>query len=266
MAAAALLAVAATSCKETPPDTIAHVGDQNLTLTEVHLHMPLGLSSADSAAFVSQYVEQWKEEQLVFQEGLKNVSNLDQINKEVEDYRRRLVSETYIQEVIANRVHGVTDDECEAFYQKHTAELKLPETIVKAVFVKVLNNSSKVPQLRKWLEEILQGNTEHIEELEQYCQQRAVGYDNFFNEWNNLSRLTEQLHITVIEPSSFLKVKVYEMKDEDYIYLAAVADYRLEGETQPIEYAMNEIHEMLGQQHRQQAYNQLIQELKDNRE
>lgn len=262
MAAAASMAVAASSCQESPADTIAQVGNARLSLTEVHLHMPLGLFGEDSAAFVQQYVDQWKEEQLIYQEGLRNVSNLDLINNEVEEYRRRLVSESYLQQVIARRLPLVTDEECLAFYQQHSQDLKLQQTIVKAVSIKVPGSSQKLSSLRKWLGEVLAGKTDHIEELEQYCQQHAVAYDNFTGEWADLSRLTDALPVTVVEPSTFLALKVYEMKDDDYVYMAAVSDYRLAGEKQPLEYAMGEIREMLGQQHRQQTYRQLVEELR----
>jgi len=264
----ALFAVLAmSSCQDRIAESqiVAQVGKSVLSVNEVRMQIPLGLTGPDSIAFVKEYADKWVDEQVMYQQGVKNLPNIDQIEKQVSDYRRDLISQNYENELLRTRISDeVFEEECAEFYNKYSKQLRLDQPIIQGVFIKLLANSSKVGEVRNWLKSLNDGKTDCIEELDQYGTRRAADYDNYLDSWVDLYRLTSKLPETVVDPASFLKCKTYEMKDQDYYYLFLIKDYRLKNEVQPFEHAKPEIVEILIQQKRQAAHSKLHEDLKND--
>lgn len=256
-----------TGCKDriSGSQIAAQVGGSVLLVNEVRMQVPLGLSGADSLAFVNEYIDSWVEEHIMFEQGLKNLPEIDKYNQQAEEYRRMLIAENYENELLRARMSAeITDEECHAFYDKYSKQLPLEQPVVQGVFIKLLLNSSKVGDVRKWLTQLNDGKTDCIEEFDQYGNQRAAEYDNFFDDWVDMHRLTDRLPVTVVDAQSFLKCKTYEMKDDDYYYLFVIKDYRLAGESAPYDFAKPDIIEILTQQKRQTVRHRLVEEIKND--
>lgn len=251
------------ACQQGDTSVLAQVGEERLLSHDVLIQMPLKCTGQDSVLFVQNYVNEWVDEQLLFQQGLKNVSNLDQLEKEVVQYRRDLIARTYQAEKISIYNVEVTEEQCLAFYEENKRQLKLQYPIIKGFYVKVLSNSSKVKDLKDWLKQIKDGNMDHAEELEQFCQQRAVDYDSFTEQWVDMRRLTDRLPTKVYDAASFLHNQVYQMKDKEYIYVFMISDFRLDKDIQPFDFCRSDIYEMLIQQNQLKYRKQLQQELRD---
>lgn len=240
----------------------AQVGKNVLLYSEIFTEMPLGVSGADSVEYIKNYIKHWVDDKLMYEQGLRNLPNLDEIDRQVEDYRISLISQSYENELLRRQVsQEINDAECMEFYEKHSKQIKAEEPIIQGVFMKLLLNSSKVKEVRAWLEKIDHGNTDVIEEVDQYGNHRAADYDNFYDQWVPLNRLADKLPVTVVDAASFLKCKVYEIKDDDYYYLFLIKDYRLEGEEKPFDYAKPAIYELLLQQKKKAMHEQLHREL-----
>ncbi|MBQ0056621.1 MAG: hypothetical protein KBT20_03090 [Bacteroidales bacterium] len=251
------------ACIPAESPILAQVGDAKLTTNDVRLQMPLSMTGADSAAFVREYVDEWVNEQLLYQQGMRNVPDLDKLEQLAAQYRRDLISLTYENELMRGYAEEVSDDECLAFYEKYQKQLRLEEAIVQGFYIKLLSNSSRVRELKDWLKQMQSGIMDHAEELEQYCQQRAVDYDSFMDSWENIHRLTDRLPVTVVDAGQFLRCQVYEMKDDDYIHLFLVSDFRLAGEIEPFEHAKADVHELLLQQKHREFRKRLLKSLRD---
>lgn len=251
------------SCQQTDPTMLAQVGESKLTVHDVLLQMPLTCSGPDSALFVQEHVDAWINEQLLYQQGLKNVPNLEELERQAEQYRRDLIARTYQSERLAIYSEEVTAEECMAFYESCKSHLKLEYPIIQGLYVKVLANSSKVSSIKTWLKEIQDGKMDHAEELEQFCQQRAVDYDSFTEEWVDMRRLTDRLPVKVYDSAQFLHRQVYQQKDKEYVYLFLISDFHLAGEIQPYEFCHEEIHNMMIQQKQENYRKKLQQDLRD---
>lgn len=259
-----LLVVLLASCTESAKESkiAAQVGNSVLTHSEIRMAMPLGLSGADSIAFVSEYIDNWVDEHMLYEQGVRNLPNLDELNQLVEEYRRTLISQRYENEILERYVsEDITEAECVDFYEKYSKQLTVEYPIIQGVFVKVLNNSSKIKDVKKWLEALGKGETDCIEEFDQYGIHLAADYDNFYDTWVSLYRLSDKLPLTVVDPAQFLKRKTYELKDDDYNYLFVIKDFRLSGESAPYEYAKQDVYELLANKKRKQIQARLHEDL-----
>ncbi len=251
-----------TACHSTDGSFLAEIGEERLSVNDVLLQMPMELHGADSAHFVADYVDRWVNEHLLYQQGLKHVPNLDELERQAEQYRRDLIAQTYCNERMLVMDHQLSEEACLKFYEENKNELRLDMPIIQGICIQLLSNSSKVSQLKEWLEQIQLGILDHAEDLEQYCQVRAVSFDNYLDRWVPMSQLTDRLPVTVVDPSQFLQTKVYEMKDDDYVYLLLITDFRLQNDIQPYEYAKNDVLDLLIQRERGEHRKQLQEELK----
>ncbi len=259
MASVGLLA----GCQPSDPTLLAQVGEEKLTVHDVLLQMPLTCTGPDSILYVQEHVDAWINDQLLYQQGLKNVPNLEELEREAAEYRRDLIARTYQSERLAIYSEEVTVDECMSFYEKCKRQLKLDYPIIQGIYVKVLANSSKVNDIKKWLKEIQEGLMDHAEELEQFCQQRAVDYDSFTEEWVDMRRLTDRLPVKIYDPAQFLRRQVYVQKDKEHVYIFLISDFHLAGEIQPYEFCHEEIHNMMIQQKQENYRKKLQQDLRD---
>lgn len=260
--AIALAAVAGlVSCREESADTVARVGASRLTIQELRSRIPSELTGLDSVEYCRQYIRQWTTDRLLLQRGLEHLPHIAEYEQQVIDYRVNLIGQAYENELIASRMGAVTDDQCRAFYDTTDLELKLDQDIVCGISIKVLPNSSKVAQLRSWLERILRDSNDGMAELDEYCQRHAPYYDNYSATWSPLSRFADNLPVTVVEPGFFLSRKVYEFRDDDYIHLSLVIDFRLVGERPPLEFILADIRELLTHRNWQLQRARLLDEL-----
>lgn len=240
-----------TSCQETARYVdnvvLAEVGNAKLSRIEVRAQMPSGLHGEDSLAFVEQCVRQWVDEQLLYQLGVRNVNHLAELEKQVEEYRRTLISNTYEKQLLESRIEPATDEECQAFYALHVEQFRLAQPIVQGLFIRVPLPQSQLAKLKSLLKDYLKGKTEIIEELESFCLQRATAYDNFADQWIDavkiIERIPQTLHVTADD--LLQKGKVVEYSDSDNLYVVVITDCRGRGETSPESYAIEDIRELL---------------------
>lgn len=232
-------------CQQMDKSVLAQVGEEKLLKSDVLLKMPLTYSGEDSTRFVDQFIHQWVGEQLLYQQGLTSLPDLSSLELQVAQYRRDLIARTYQSARLAIYNDEVSEDECVAFYEKNKRELRLQEPIVQGFYIQVLANSTKVKELKEWLKQLQKGNMDHAEELEQFCQQRAVDYDAFMDQWVDMRRLTDRLPQKLYSP---IQCQVYQQKDDNYIYLFLISDYCPAGQDQPYEYCRKDLLELLIQQ------------------
>lgn len=225
----------------------------------------LGLAAASSCREEAPEQPERSDEALLYDLAKRELPDLDRLEQQVEDYRRDLYIQTYLNQKLLLKADAVADEDCKAFYDKYGKELKLDEPIVKGLLVKLPLQNKKNAELRTWLTQLSQGKEECLADLERFCAQKASVYDNFCNQWVRLNRLTDQLPITIVEPRQFLAIRAFETSDAEYEYHYVITDYRLAGEVQPYEWARQGILELLIQQRRETFRRELIEQLRGNR-
>jgi hypothetical protein len=104
---------------------VVKVGNSTLYRYNLDREIPAGLSSADSIIAAEHFIRQWATEALLYDIALKNVKDLDDINRLVEKYRRSLIIYKYQEQLLNERLKGQFDDS--VFYAKRNEFLKKTE-------------------------------------------------------------------------------------------------------------------------------------------
>ena len=254
------------SCKGNVPESqiVAQVGNSILTVSELRMQTPMGLTGTDSTAFVNEYIDGWIDQHIMYEQGMRNLPDIDQLNAQAENYRHNLIAQSYENELLKVRANNeISIQDIQDFYDRYSKQLRLDHPIIQGVYVKLLQNTSKLDQVRRWMKNLNAGDQDIIPELDEFGNMRAVEYDNFYDQWVDMYQLSDKLPVTVVDAASFLKCKTYEMKDDQYYYLFVIRDYRLAGEIQPFEYAKSDVYDVLMHQRRQEFRRKLIEELRD---
>lgn len=242
----------------------ARVGEEILLKHDVRLHIPFGMTGADSLAFAQEYVSKWVDEQMLYQQARKNLPNFKELEDQAQQYKYDLICQTYLVELMKSQEEAVPDSLCLKYYQDYGRQLKLESPIVKGFVMQVPAGNSRIKTVKDWLTQILDGKMDHVEELEQFCQQKCPYYDGFLDSWSDLHRMSDRLPVVVVDERDFLKIGVHQINEDDFTYLYVICDYRLTGEQRPYESALPDIREMLQLQHRKDSHQRLMKELRSD--
>ncbi len=236
------------------------VKGKTLYADELERALPEGLSTADSTTAADGYIKRWISEVLIYEKAKSNISNTDEINKLVENYRQSLTVYSY-QEKLLNEVlaeHN-KDADLKKYYDKNIDKFKLDTHIIKGLFLKIPINSSELNNMRKWA----QSNTPSAKEsIEKASIQNAVIYNYFYDKWTDFDEITGSMPSTISSPEQFLRTnKNYEVSDSTFVYLLHVEEYALRGSTAPFDYAKTQLKDFLINQERNKFITQLETDL-----
>ena len=207
--------------------------------------LPLNLSSDDSTLFAEGYIRNWIEDALLFDKAENNVRRSERVAALVESYRKALVMHSYQEELIKQQLaEEITSDEIAEYYEKNKSLFVLDNPMVKGVFIKVPLHSSGLADVRRWYKKNTQ---DAIEKLEKYSLRNAVTYDYFNDQWRPLEEIEAMIPVKNWNSgSSYLKQNQnIELKDTAFHYFLHIEEYLGKGEQKPLDFAQEEIKEIL---------------------
>ncbi|MEG1188628.1 MAG: peptidylprolyl isomerase [Bacteroidales bacterium] len=237
-----------TACNYTSSEgkenVIVEFGDYQLRRDDINQVLSRDLSSEDSLLLADLFVRKWVKEQLLFEKAKENIGNLQEIDREAEEYRRRLIVFEYEKQLVNERLATeLSEQEMETFYQNHRADFVLQQPIVKGLFLKVPADAPQLQDLRKWMKKV---DDTALEKIEKYSLQNALVYEYFFDRWESLDELMKNIPYEVTNGNRFLREnKSLEVTRNDFWYYLFIQDYLPAGHVQPYEYAREKIREVL---------------------
>lgn len=223
---------------------VVDIGTDVLYIEDIRQAIPLGLSDADSTKFAEQYIKNWAQDVLFYQNAIRNIPDTKDIDRLVENYRRSLIEHEYQRRIIEQKFSSeISEDDIEQFFNDNQRLFVLDESLVKGLFLKISNKAHDLADIRKLY--TLQDD-ESFEEIEKYCIRNAARCDFFYDNWRTVSEL-EILLPTLDNPLEvLLKDKnSFEFKDEEYIYLLNVSEFAPEGGIEPLDHARSRIRGLL---------------------
>ena len=231
---------------------IASVGDKHLYKKDLEGIVPAGTNSTDSATIVDAYIKRWAAETLILENASNNISNQAEIDKMVEEYRRKLIIHYYQQNMVNQKIKQPTNEEVNAFYNENQELFILEEPIIKGALIKIPNNVKSDNIERK-----LKNLTENIEEIEKYALQYAQHYDLFIDTWRDISTISdlENVNIKINKPG------IYEGTDSLYKTIISVTEYMDQGEIAPIEKAQKDVQFFFFNKQKMQYINNFEEEM-----
>lgn len=231
---------------------IASVGDNFLYKEDIEHIVPQGTSSSDSALIVEAYIQRWATNILTLKNAERNVSNQQEINKMVEEYRQRLMIHNYQQEMVSEKVKLPTEIEAKQFYESNKELFLLEDAVIKGAIIKVPNNIKTDNIQRKF-----KNLNENIADIEKYALQYATDYVLFTEYW----RLVGDVINAETSKLKINKIGYYEEKDSLHLTLINATEYIAPGEVAPFDMIKEDVQTMLYNQHKMDYLNNFEKEM-----
>ena len=240
---------------------LVEVGGKFLYKEDLQGVLPLNLAADDSVLFAESYIRNWIEDVLLFNKAEDNVRDSEKIKELVENYRKALVMHAYQEELVKQRLsEEITTAEINKYYEENKSLFVLEKPLAKGLFIKVPLQSSGLADVRRWYKKNTQ---EAVEKLEKYSLRNAVTYDYFNDQWRPLEEIEAMIPVKNWNTeSNYLKQnRDIELKDTAFHYFLHIEDYLGKGEQRPLDFAQEEIKEILINLKRVDFVNRVKEEL-----
>lgn len=201
--------------------------------------LTLGLNSEDSARVRDQYIRQWAQDILLYDNATSRTN--EEIEAMVDNYRTTLYVRAYEERLVAKRMpKQIADSTIIALYEQMPGRFQLDESIMRGMLLVVPLDAPKMDKLRTWL------TKQDMDAIEKYAYQNASGYDLFTDRWLTTTEMIGRIPLERAELESRLKTKnQIEVKDSTKTYLLQITEKHIRGEAMPIDYARPEIEKMV---------------------
>lgn len=223
--------------------------------------LPLNMSKDDSTLFAEHYIRNWLQDILLYEKAEGNIPDNAKIARMVENYRRALIVHTYQEELINQRLANEIDEsEIEAYYEKNKDLFRTDYPFVKGLFIKVPLRSQDLASVRNWYK---RNSQDAIEKLEKYSLRNAVTYDYFYDKWKPMSEVAAKIPLAALDSDeNYLdRNRNVEVKDTAYCYFLHVEEFLGKGRQRPLDFARDEIKEILINLKRVEFINEVKEEL-----
>lgn len=213
---------------------LARVYDNYLYLKDIDGLIPAGTNSEDSIVMLNNFVKGWVEQQLIVHRALQNLTEQElDFSKQLESYRNSLIIFTYETKIVEQYLDtNVTNDDIESYYNTHTNDFILKEDIIKFFFIKI---NSTLEEANLFREMIRSENPESVDQLENLCKNKAEEYW-LEDEWLDFDEILMRIPFEIEDPQTFLKRNKYiQFKDEGFLYLANIREFKLKDALSPLE-------------------------------
>jgi len=201
--------------------------------------LTLGLSSEDSARVTEQYIRQWAQDILMYDNAASHANK--EIEAMVDDYRHTLYVRAYEERLVAKRMpKKIADSTIVALYEQMPDRFRLDESIMRGILIVVPTDAPKMDKLRTWLRK------QEMDNLEKYVYQNASGYDLFTDRWMTTTEMIGRIPMERADLESRLRTKdQIEVSDSTKTYLLQITEKHMRGEAMPIDYARPEIEKIV---------------------
>lgn len=201
--------------------------------------LTLGLNSEDSARVAAQYIRQWAQDILLYDNATSRINK--EIEAMVDQYRSTLYVRAYEERLVSKRMpKKIADSTIVALYEQMPDRFRLDESIMRGMLIVVPNDAPKMDKLRTWMAK------QEMDAIEKYVYQNASGYDLFTDRWMTTTEMIGRMPMERAEMESRLKTKnQIEMTDSTKTYLLQITEKHMRGEAMPIEYARPQIEKMV---------------------
>ena len=224
---------------------LVEVSGEFLYKEDLQAALPLNISKDDSVLFAEHYIRNWIEDALLFDKAEGNIPDNDKISKLVENYRRALIMHTYQEELVNQKLaNDISEEEINAYYEKNKELFRLDNPLVKGLFIKVPLSSPDLGNVRVWYRK---NNQDVIEKLEKSSLRNAVSYDYFYDRWTSVPDVAAKIPLKVLDTdANYLdKNRNVEVKDTAFCYFLHIEDFLGKDKQKPLDFARDEIKEIL---------------------
>lgn len=236
---------------------LARVYEKNLYVSDVRDIFPEGISHSDSVIILQNFVDNWVKKQLILQKAELNLTEAQKdVTLQLDEYRSSLLIYKYEQNLIAQKLDTViTREEVNAYYDENPSNFSLDGHIIKCLFIQLPNDAPNLYRIRQLYRS---EREEDIQQLESYCYQYAVKYDDFNEEWVPFESIIRELPVEIRNPERYLRYNRYvEQQDSLHRFLVNIREYNLAGTVAPLPYVEGKIRTIILNKRKVQFVNDL---------
>lgn len=257
--------------KERPVDQedqgvpLARAKDSYLYTRDLESVIPNGTEPEDSIALVKRHIDNWVKKQLLIGEAKRNLDFDEvEIERKVLDYRYALMMHEFEKIYVNNRINTeVSEEEISRYYRENIENFELDQNIARGLFVQIPREAPKIARFRYLLRS---DRADDMEELKSYCYRfanRAHLEDSVWMYFSDIA-LTIPMGSVQDEKAFFRTNKYYETSDDQYYYFMKISDFRLQGETSPLEFVADEIRKIIIHKRKVAIVKELEETIYDN--
>ena len=239
---------------------MAEVHDKYLYEDELQQIIPSGLQAEDSALVVEKYIRKWATDILMYEKAKNNISDMTEIDRLVDEYRKTLTIHQYQQRLVEQySPQEPQEEEIRSFYERYGGQMIVKENLLKGLFLVVPADAPRMDDVRSWVKK---ADTESLEQIDKYTLQNAVSYDYFMDNWLPLLTITRKAPFQIVNPAEFLSAhSLAEASDSAHHYFLKISEYCTVGQQDPYDLAREKIIKVLSAQSSGELISQMEQEL-----
>lgn len=246
-------------------DIVAKVGDNKLYKSEVSALIPNILSSEDSAAMASRYIDSWAKDRLYVSlaEAELSKEEMSSVEEELEAYRYALIRYRYEQRYLNSKLDTlITDAQVSEYYLSHKDDFKLSRPIMKVRFVDIMKDSPRRDELLRLMSS---DDYEDLQMADSLAKSVALRYFDNSDVWMDASELSQAFGVGASEMLSGMKNKMIRIEPEGRgDLLAAYVCDMLSSGVAPIEYCRTSIRDIIMSARKRDLLKALEQDLLTN--
>ncbi|MEN8790273.1 MAG: peptidyl-prolyl cis-trans isomerase [Flavobacteriaceae bacterium] len=225
---------------------IARVGDTYLYKQEVEGLVSEDMTPGDSAAFMTNFINNWATRQLLLSKANINLpeDKLEEFNRLVEDYRTDLYTRAYKEALVSQgQDTTVSEDELKRFYELQKENFRLKEKILRLRFVEIplqfLNKDEVISSLKGFEED----DRYYLDSVG--IQFRKLNFNDSL--WVPVSRVMQEIPpLNADNEDRYLKKsQFFELQDPSGVYLVYIKDILQVNEIAPLPYVEPRIRQVI---------------------
>lgn len=246
-----LLAVLFSSCqwftsKENKNNSIARVGKNYLSKSDIQSIVPAGSSKEDSIIIIRSFIDKWATQKLLIDAAERNLNDKkkNELNALIKQYKIDLYTNAYIDEVVKQTVDTVVSiDELKEYYKLNKENFKTNGLLVKLRYINLPYNNPKLSTIRDKFFNFNQKDKKYLEA-------NTLQYKNYaLNDtvWVEMSQVYEKLPI--ITPDNrdeyILAGKKIQVRSQNDLYLIKISNVLNNNQIAPFDYIKTTLKEVI---------------------
>ena len=203
-----MLAIATSGCRknaarsEVSDVEVVAVGDTSLMLQTVLRQIPRGLEPADSMAMFRSIVETWLRRQVLTEFAERNIPDMEDVDRMVEQYRNDLILSKYLSMMDRTGDQDVSSRRIDRYLSQRRDSMILEEPVVKGIFVKVPEDDSNLAAIREWMKT---PGDHSLDRMEKKGLRGATQYEYFLDRWHDWHEVADLVPYRFFDADAFLQ-------------------------------------------------------------
>jgi hypothetical protein len=232
-----------------------------LPLDSISSRIPDNMSYDDSIIMSDRIIGSWIREKVLLAQAEKSLSGSHlQFEEKINSYRNALLVSEYENQFVNSRLNrDVTEEEVQNFHESNPELFKLPEHVVRALFVHLPEEELGLDSVKIWLAE---ADSTSIPRLEKWSIEHNAVFAIDSDYWWFLSDLLNHIPLQIYRIEDQLKNrKVIVFTSEGRTYMLRILEHRLKDLPSPLAIAGEQIEELIIQERRRNLLDGLRDDL-----